>query len=119
MPKQALLVEVPEGYELTGEFRIPKSGELILMDGAAVGFSTFTATLVSKWFPILRRTERWRPATVADVQYPRKKARFRDFERDEWTYGELIGVQSRPTKLVWQNSLKTDFVYWHCEVLCD
>ena len=119
MPKQTLQIEVPEGYELTGEFRVPESGELILMDGEAVGFSKFTAPLISKWFPILHKTERWRPATPSDVCTTPKKARFRDSDRYMWEYGNLIGVHSRPSGLIWRGDHKDDFHYWNCEVLCD
>jgi hypothetical protein len=119
MPKQTLQVEVPEGYELTGEFRVPESGELILMDGEAVGFSKFTAPLISKWFPILRKTERWRPAIATDVRYPYKKARLRDSDKDQWQYCNLVGLGYRGDRIVWVGDGYINFHYWQCEVLCD
>ena len=118
MPKQMIEIDIPEGFEFV-EIRDVRKGDVYLPNYTQNYLIASNDHCNGYKYPILRKAERWRPATVADVQYPRKKARFRDFEKDEWAYGELIGVQSRPTKLVWQNSLKTDFVYWYCEVLCD
>ena len=56
MPKQKIQLEldVPEGFEATGEYRCRKPGETVLIDGGAYtsDLSGFNAE-----FPILRKVE--------------------------------------------------------------
>jgi hypothetical protein len=60
-----LQVEVPKGYELTGEYRIPSIGEYFLnsYNHPAVANCEF----VSRWL-ILRKVDTWRDATLDDLK---------------------------------------------------
>lgn len=69
MPKQSLTieVEVPEGWELTGEFRSPESGEVVLK-GFLTGNGQAIRVVCSPMAryencPILRKAEVWKPLT--------------------------------------------------------
>lgn len=85
--------EVPEGYEMTGELRGPKYGEYFINSDGNVE-ECYTGFGVHRI--ILRKTERWRPATVEDairaLQGQTIKARFRDFIDREFILGSLVGV---------------------------
>lgn len=62
MSKQKLTVEieVPEGYELTGEVRPPKVNEFFLdSDWKSLGMAYISFSQSS--FPILRKVENWKP----------------------------------------------------------
>jgi hypothetical protein len=117
MPKQKIEIEVPDGYEVI-EYRCLVKGDTFLNGFGEVEVA-YSDTYRQICFPILRKTERWRPATPLDVCTKPKKARFRDTDKHIWEYSNLIGVQSRPTRLVWTGDHKNDFHYWQCEVLCD
>ena len=107
--------EVPEGYELTGEFRVPKKNEWFInwydriekaahdMDGQRV---------------ILRPAPKWRPARIEDLAKITKdkplKARFRDDTSNEWISGTLAGYWP-VSDFPWNRHCGTEFKY--CEVL--
>ncbi|MFO0452764.1 MAG: hypothetical protein ACK52I_29600 [Pseudomonadota bacterium] len=60
-----LQVEVPKGFELTGEYRPPKTDEWFLRwDGQQIKstFDSFNA------FLILRKVDTWRDATLDDLK---------------------------------------------------
>ena len=116
--------EVPEGYEMTGELRGPRHGEYFLnSDGNPEEcYTSFGMHRI-----ILRKTERWRPATKKDIinalQGQVVKARFRDSAKDEWIFGMFLagGVPganypwgSRATALEGGHAYEN---FKHCEVL--
>lgn len=84
--------EVPEGYEMTGELRGPKYGEYFINSDGNVEecYTSFNMHRI-----ILRKTERWRPATKTDIIKALGghvvRARFRDFSDREWNTGALAG----------------------------
>lgn len=106
--------EVPEGYEMTGELRGPRHGEYFLnSDGNAEEcYTSFGMHRI-----ILRKTERWRPATVADairaLQGQTVKARFRDFHNRDWIPNVLMGAVPG-SAYPWGSPNEN---YRHCEVL--
>jgi hypothetical protein len=60
-----LQVEVPKGYELTGEYRPPKKGEFYLNDGSMASIANIN--FASRWL-ILRKVDTWRDATLDDLK---------------------------------------------------
>ena len=57
--------EVPEGYELTGEFRVPRKDEYFVNSNGKL--EQQWAGLIDQPRAILRPAPKWRPATVEDA----------------------------------------------------
>jgi hypothetical protein len=118
MSKQTIEVEVPDGY------RRPKYDELFLdsEDGSVLkAWHNWDANRV-----VVRKVEKWRPATVADVQNGKAvRARFWDSgePQEGWDSGEpqegwLAGVNLRSNGITfWVKSTGT--AWKNCEVLDD
>lgn len=84
-----------EGYEYTGELRVPEIGEYIL-DGFGSGVMEVRCTLISRNF-ILKPVERWIVPTKEYIQKYYKwgdliEARFRDYEDRDWSSSYLIYI---------------------------
>ncbi len=60
-----LQVEVPKGFELTGEYRAPKRGDYFLEKSDTVSQANFD--FKSMWL-ILRKVDTWRDATLDDLK---------------------------------------------------
>ena len=117
MPKQTIEIEVPEGYELTGEYRTAKTGDITLnrKNNAELWISLEEST---GCYLILRRVKQWRPATVEDVVRAIKgnnvEVRFSN-NGVVWLSGYLHGYR-KDTNYSWLSKTGN---YTHCEVLCD
>lgn len=57
MPKQTLELEVPEGWELTGEYRAPKPGDYFINSRGRV--FDYCSTQLTTPKPIVRRVWQW------------------------------------------------------------
>ena len=70
MSKQTLTVEVevPEGYELTGEVRPPQLGEYFL-DCDWKNLARSTINYGTRAYPILRKAENWKPLHSGQACY--------------------------------------------------
>jgi hypothetical protein len=111
-----LQVEVPKGYELTGEYRPPVMGELYLSgnDCACVANIDF----ITRWL-ILRKVDTWRDATLDDLKRVMDgetvECRYRNFECGQWRYGYVLrGWNTSETDMpVWnmQKNGVGEFVY--------
>lgn len=106
--------EVPEGYELAGEYRVPEIGEWYVSPYGDANH----ATLKGKYpRAILRPTPKWRPATVEDairaLRGETVKARFRDCPDKNWRESNLTGMVSQ-LPYPWGS---TEECYRFCEVL--
>ena len=83
-------VEVPEGYELTGEWRFPRQGEFFLFLFHRPGkASPFQASInySEEKYPILRKAERWvqlTPETAWELLLSREERKF----RHKWVRGK-------------------------------
>lgn len=88
---------VPEGYELTGEFRLPRSGEYILDSGTGDGTVAHQAGFdyTRSVYPILRRKPRLKQIVFTVAGEPRA------IQRGEWyiSFGgsPLMGDSFTPT----------------------
>ncbi len=86
-----LQVEVPKGYELTGEYRIPSIGEYFLnsYNHPAVANCEF----VSRWL-ILRKVDTWRDATLDDLKRVMDgetvECRWLSGSSGKWQYGYVL-----------------------------
>ena len=75
MPKQYIAheIDVPEGYTITGEYRIPTEGEYILSPSNG-SVHIAPATKIGVKFFILRKTEVWKPLTLEiATEYAKQK----------------------------------------------
>lgn len=93
--KQTIELEIPEGYEVV-EMRDVRKGD-VYMPNFTPNYLIAAGDHNNGYkYPILRKTEQWRPATVADairaLQGQTIKARFRDFIDREFILGSLVGV---------------------------
>lgn len=116
--------EVPEGYEMTGELRGPRHGEYFLNSD---GNPEECYTSFSMHRIILRKTERWRPATNTDIinalQGQVVKARFRDHPDKEWFFGTFLVGGAPGSNFPWASRTTASEGgylyenYRYCEVL--
>jgi endonuclease YncB( thermonuclease family) len=79
-----LQVEVPKGYELTGEYRAPVIGDFYLE--ASRRASKANINFSSSWL-ILRKVDTWRDATLDDLE------RVMDGETVECKYQERLSLK--------------------------
>ena len=56
MAKQTITVDVPDGWEATGEYRLVQNGEWYLRVDGGAGQWTYSVATTSNW-PVLRRVE--------------------------------------------------------------
>lgn len=107
--------EVPEGYELTGEFRVPREDEYFVNSNGKL--EQQWAGLIDQPRAILRPALKWRPATVEDairaLQGNTTRARFRDRPDQRWKESHLRGMVSQ-SDWPWGSD---DENYKVCEVL--
>ena len=119
-----LQVEVPKGYELTGEYRPPVIGELYLSGDnyACVANIDF----ITRWL-ILRKVDTWRDATLDDLKRVMDgetvECRCRDEVTDTWRADLLLrGCFLRyDDRRVWAAVPPSDepqafIYYYHCQV---
>ena len=105
-----------EGYEYTGECRVPEIGEYIL-DGFGSGVMEVRCTLISRNF-ILKPVERW---IVPTIEYMQKyyqwgdviNARFRDYEENDWNKCYLLAI-NEDKKCSYRSIHNTGWKY--CEI---
>lgn len=91
MSKQNIEMEVPEGYELTGEYRMETKGDLVLEGDGSV-------TKIEKWFKttgpkLILRKKTLKVITFTEVD-SRDNASYSLVEGDSFRYGEFKGVVS-------------------------
>lgn len=77
-------VEIPEGYEWTGEIRKPRKGDFALVNWAGVGGKPYvhvaTEDFVRDEHPILRKAEVWKqltPEKACEFMVSRKQVTLR------------------------------------------
>jgi hypothetical protein len=112
-----LQVEVPKGYELTGEYRIPKEGESFLNSWGKAEMQVGKFIDFSRL--ILRKVDTWRDATLDDLKRVMDgetvECRYRNFECGQWRYGYVLrGWNTSETDMpVWnmQKNGVGEFVY--------
>lgn len=103
-------IDVPEGYEATGEFRQPRKGEFILRSGSAI--EAMTDNEFSEGI-ILRKVKRYRePVLPADLG---KVCEFSDNET-HWFEGNLIGLITTDYGIRWQRAVG---LYQRCRIEVD
>jgi hypothetical protein len=112
-----LQVEVPKGFELTGEYRSPKTGEFYLTNSntaiqASIDF-------VSSWL-ILRKVDTWRDATLDDLKrvMDGETVECRVWDDNGWRGGfTLRGWQaSGETHRTWYVWNSSEFGYYYKKV---
>ncbi len=105
---------LPDGYEYTGEFKIPKTRDELFMDGDEMEHGESTRCMFRH---IIRKVKKWRPA-----EFPRdwgKAARFRNNEDDEWESGTLHGCRVYNKKIYRHPYISALSSFTFCEVLED
>jgi hypothetical protein len=111
-----LQVEVPKGYELTGEYRTPAIKEHFLNTNgdAELCYRDYEIARL-----ILRKVDTWRDATLDDLKRVMDgetvECRYRNFECGQWRYGYVLrGWNTSETDMpVWnmQKNGVGEFVY--------
>jgi hypothetical protein len=120
-----LQVEVPKGYELTGEYRIPKEGESFLNSWGKAEMQVRKFIDFSRL--ILRKVDTWRDATLDDLKRVMDgetvECRCRDEVTDTWRADLLLrGCFLRyDDRRVWAAVPPSDepqafIYYYHCQV---
>jgi len=107
MPKIEMdMPELPDGWEYTGECRVPVDGELPRND---VEFSSLCC-------PIVRRVQKWRPAKLDDLDKG-LTCRVRYNESAPWKDGKLTGWNSNAVGGPWLRDGSLHQGWDFCEVL--
>lgn len=113
MPKQDIVlkdVEIPEGFEATGEYRYARPGEWVKAINKVSAYKASEGTQID--ILILRKLPQWRdPVLPADFE---KRAQFSDTGK-EWKDGRLFGWHGN-TRFHW---LSDKNVYWKFCQVCD
>jgi hypothetical protein len=103
-------INIPDGYEATGEFRYPVNGELYLYCGTVAKSDGVHPERL-----ILRKVKRYREPTLpADYG---KECEFSNSD-GEWSKGVLIGYRKNDCQDLIPWSGGEDY-YCHCRIACD